>query len=280
VTQDKTRRRISGRTIRFDIEVHPTVDRLLEDFIDEYLHQIMEEKAAERDDLSFGEVMDYINSRRAADPDFLEPAKPGVSRLLISSSGASYDIAKLTAELSGSYLITDLYGRWKEIELDRASHSAESKAWAPFAKAVQSAPFKYFGQVRLEDALKLRQEGRLEELRAFFHRVWRQAVKGDEYGEANAVALADELHDKLREAEAEWDKIDRDLVKMVVAGGTASALAAGPLIASGHAAYVAAAVAVAGGGPVLASTMERGSFAHRFPAAFFMDLSKRQQNDS
>jgi hypothetical protein len=243
---------------------------------DDYLRRLIDEGTPQKHGLTPEEFMAHIDARRAADPDFLGPAEWGESRIHSLSTGANYEIARLTADLSGSYLVTDLYVRWKEIELDRDSHSAQNKGWAPFAKAVQNAQFRYLDQVSLRDALALRQEGRLERFRSFFHKVWRDAVKGDEYDEANAIALADELHEKVREAEDEWRKIDTDLLKMLSAGVTASALSAGPLVTSGHASFLAAAVAITGGTGLTWSTMRRRGFANRFPAAFFMDLSERR----
>ena len=250
--------------------------QLILDAPDDHIQRLAEDFASKHDGCTPEQLVAYVEKMRARDPDFLEPAKWGEERLTMQSSGTNYEIAKMTADLTGSYLVTDLHVRWKEIELDRDTHNAQNKQWAPFAKAVQEAPFRYLDQVSLAHALALRQEGRLESFRGFFHRVWRDAVRGDEYDEANAVALADELHEKVREAEDEWRKIDRDLVKMIGSGGVVSALLqAGPLVASGHAAFLAAAVVLAGGTGLALSTMRRGGFADRFPAAFFMDLSKR-----
>jgi hypothetical protein len=240
---------------------------------DGYLQQWIDEHPPEDSGMTREELMAYLQERRAADPDFLEPAKPGETRLTISSTGASYDIAKLTAEMSGSYLLTDLYVRWKEIEFDRDDHSAQNRSWAPFAKAVQDAPFRYLDQVRLEDALRLRQEGRLQGFRAFFHKVWREAVKGDEYDEANALALAEELQERLDEAEVEWRKIDDDLVKMVGTSVAGAVAATGGHVASAQAAFLAA--AAMGGVGLTLSTRQRRRFPKQFPAAFFLDLAKR-----
>jgi hypothetical protein len=217
-------------------------------------------------------MMDYIKAKRDADPNVLEPAEYGESSLEKMGSGANYEVAKFTADLSNSYLVTDLYMTWKEIELDRDQHSAQNKAWAPFAKAVQAAPFSYLDRVTLREALILRREGRLERFRSFFGKVWRDAVRGDEYDEANAVALADELHEKVREAQDEWKQIDRDLLKMIAPASAALLTAAGPLIASGHAGFLAAATVALGGGTLTWSSMRRRGFADKFPAAFFMKI--------
>jgi len=118
----------------------------------------------------------------------------------------------------------------------------------------------------------VRKEGRLESLRGFLGKVWKDASTDDEFDSKNAILLAEELTERIQEAEQEWKEIDRDLFKIV--GGTAvgGLLAAGPLIAAGHAAFLAAAVGVAGAVPLINSTLKRRSFPDRFPAAFFMKI--------
>jgi hypothetical protein len=83
------------------------------------------------------------------------------------------------------------------------------------------------------------------------------------------------LEERIRLAEQEWKEIDRDLMK--IAGGVAVSglLAAGPLIAAGHGAFLAAAATVAGAVPVINSTLKRRSFPDRFPAAFFMKIEEK-----
>ena len=174
-------------------------------------------------------------------------------------------------------MFTDLHVKWREIELDRESHSAENKVWSPFAKALQNASLRYLNNLRLEHALTLRKEGRLESLRGFLGKIWKEATTDNQFDNKNAILLAEELTEQIRAAEQEWKEIDRDLLKIV--GGTAvgGLLAAGPLIAAGHAAFLAAAVGVAGAVPLVSSTLKRRSFPDRFPAAFFM---KVEENDS
>lgn len=240
---------------------------------DSYLREKFREHGIGTDQSEVEEVLAFVRAERERNPDFLEPFGPrSQGRLSVMTSGASYSGAKLTAALTGSYLFTDISFRWKEIEFDRKSHSAENQLWAPFAKALQNAPFSYLDNVRLEHALALRQEQRLGSLRGFFTRVWRSVRQENEFDSANALLLSEELGHEVREAEQEWKKIDTDLLKMVSAAGGGTLLAAGPLIASGHAFFLAAAVAVSGLAPIAVSTRLRQSFPDRFPAAFFMKI--------
>ena len=220
----------------------------------------------------------YVEDLRGQDPNFLEPMELGGSgQYAIMSTGTSYTGGKLTANLTKSYLFTDFGSRWKEIELDRQSNSAENKVWAPFAKAVQGARLTYLNNLAPSHALRLRDEGRLESLRRFLHRVWKSARTTDEFEEANAILLAEELNDEVAKARDEWKKIDQDLLKIAKAETIGGLLAAGPLLAAGHAMFLAAAVGVAGLGAVAHSTMKRRSFDDRFPAAFFMKVDSESK---
>ncbi|MGH8594317.1 MAG: hypothetical protein ACREV3_10800 [Gammaproteobacteria bacterium] len=241
---------------------------------DSYIERTIRKLGLEKDGYTAKDFLKYIQAERERDPDFLEPLGPssGAGQLHMISSGASHDIAQLTASITRSYLVTDLYVKWREIELDRQSQSAESKMWSPFAKALQESPLKYFNQIRLEHALRLRQEGRLESLRSFFLRIWKSARTDEAFDNVNAQLLAEELRDEIAKAKDEWRKIDRDLLKIVGAELGAGLLAAGPLIASGHANFLAAA-AVATGATTLAGSLSRHkNFPDRFPAAFFMKI--------
>ncbi len=245
---------------------------------DSYLRGKFEELGLGENGVNIDEFLKSIHQEREQDPDFLEPLGPkSEAQLYMMTTGASYPSAAMTAGIIGSYLFTDIHVKWREIELDRESHSAENKVWAPFAKALQNAPLRYLNNIRLEHALTLRQEGRLESLRGFLRKVWKDASTEDQFDSKNAILLAEELTGRIQDAEQEWKEIDRDLLKIV--GGTAvgGLLAAGPLIAAGHAGFLAAAVGVAGAVPLINSTLKRRSFPDRFPAAFFMKI---EDNDA
>lgn len=243
---------------------------------DSYLKRKFEELDLGKDGLQVDEFLESIRQERDHDPDFLEPLGPeNEGQLSIVSSGASYPGAKIVADLTGSYLFTDIHVKWREMELDRAAHSAENKVWAPFAKALQNTSLRYLNSVRLEHALTLRNEGRLESLRRFLTKVWTGARMDDHFDAANAVLLGEELAERISEAEIEWRKIDADLARSIGKVAAGSLFAAGPLIAAGHAFFLAAASAVAAGTTLVDSTLKRRSFADRFPAAFFMKIETR-----
>jgi len=240
----------------------------------EYLRKLFKELDLGKEGLTFEEFISYIDKKREKDPYFLETITPGkhISQLLMLSSGASYDIAKLTANLTGSYLLTDIYSRWKEIEVDRESQNAESREWSPFAKAFQSLELKFLNNLDLEHALILRKEKQLEHLRVFLRKVWKSACTVEPISEINANLLADELKDEIKKAEVEWKKIDRKLLDWVGKEVAVGLIAAGPMIASGYCSFLAAALALGGIIKLGVTHLERKSFQDKFPAAFFMKL--------
>jgi hypothetical protein len=241
---------------------------------DSYIENTIRELGLEKNGHTAKDFLQYIEAEREQDPNFLEPLVSKGGQLRMFSSGANYEIAQLTANLTRSYLVTDMYVRWREIELDRESHNAASKMWSPFAKALQESPLRYLNGVRLEHAFRLRQDGRLESLRSFFVRVWKSARTEDVFDSVNAQTLAEELREEIANAKNEWKEIDRDLVKIVGAELATGLLAAGSLVAEGNAHFLAAAVGVTGAATLLNSRWRRKSFPERFPAAFFMNIEE------
>lgn len=236
----------------------------------EYLKKLFIDAHLGKHGLTLEEFIAFIEEKRGKDPDFLETFKPGKNtrQLITFSSGASYEIAKLTANLTGSYLVTDIYSRWKEIEIDRESQNVESREWAPLAKAFQSLEFKFLNNLNLEHALILRKEKRLEHLRVFLRKVWKSACTAEPFSEINAKNLADELVSEIKRAEVEWKQIDLDLLKWL----GAELVAAGEQIVSGSGYFFAATIAISGAIKLGVTQLERKSFQDKFPAAFFMKL--------
>lgn len=220
------------------------------------------------------DLLAYVRKQRDNDPDFLEVAADNEkdAQLTMVTTGPMYNVARLTASLTKSYLVTDLTSKWKEIELDRAGRSAETGVWSPFAKAFQETEFKYLNDVSIDDAFRLRQEDRLGSLRTFLRGIWKQACDPNSFEKVNGGLLADELASELAKAKAEWDKIDKDLLNTAVGGTGAGLLAAGPLIGSGHGLFLAAAALLGGGATLAAAARHRRHFPDQFPAAFFLRL--------
>ena len=244
---------------------------------DSYIEGLIKKLGLEKDGYTAKDFLKYVNKQRESDPNFLEIIGPeSDGQLHMMSTGASYDIAQLTASITKSYLVTDIYYKWREIEIDRSKNNAENRVWSPFAKAFQESPLKFLNNLKLEHALQLRKEGRLESLRSFLLRVWKQARTEQPFDETNVRLLAEELRDEVSFAKEEWKKIDQDLIKIVGREAGTGLLAAGPLIAAGHGIFVGAAAATVGAATLASSYKRRKQFPDRFPAAFFMNIEKSQ----
>ena len=234
----------------------------------------LQKVAGSDDKITKEDLLAYVQRRRAEDPDFLEPlGSENGGQLHMFTSGASYNIACVVSELTGAYLITDLHAKWKEIELDRRGRTEHFDAWSPFAKAMQGAPLKYLDDVSLDDALALRKDGRLEDLRTFLRKVWKQACDPSSYADVNGQLFADELNSEIRKAEDEWAQIDRDLLKNAGSVGAGLATAA-TMVGTGQGEFLAAATLVAGFPLLAASAWQRRGFPNKFPAAFFLRLGR------
>lgn len=86
--------------------------------------------------------------------------------------------------------------------------------------------------------------------------------------------LSAELEDKVAEADAEWRKIDRELVRWSGAELAGGAIGLGPAIAHGGAQLAAGALAVAGIANLISSAGQRSEFKIKYPAGFFARLKK------
>jgi len=209
-----------------------------------------------------------IREREKGHPYFKEKHGQGQGReLIFHKTGASYEMAKATARVSGSHLVTDIRSRWREIEGDQRDSGIDSGRWTPFAKAVQNLQFKYLDGVGLDDAIRLRNQNRLDDLRSFFRRVWNSVADRDEFDDAITEDLSAELIHLIAEADAEWRKIDEDLLKSARIEGVG---ALGLAIATGQGAWAAGSFAAAQAVSIGVSTVRRQRYVKTHPAAFFL----------
>jgi hypothetical protein len=239
---------------------------------DSYIVNTIKEMQPDISEDQLKTFMNYVKRQRDEHP-FLGVYADGKSRMeqiLVHSTGTNYEMAKRIAEISESYLITDMPTRWKEIELDRAEANIDHGKWSPFAKAFQEAKWKHLENVDLPSALRLRKEDRLQDMRHFLRKVWMTSMKSECFDRANAENLAAELNERANEAEFEWGKIDQELLKYFGGTTVASLIAAGPAIATGNGSFMAAAYAAAGATEIALSTYKRAKFPKKYPAGFFL----------
>lgn len=224
--------------------------------------------------LDIDRLLAYIRQQRADHAYYSEGVVEGrLPQFVTMTTGANYYTSKAVAAVAGAHLITDMRVRWKEIELDRSANGAELGAWTPFAKAFQGLTFSFLDQVPLDAALNLRREERLDGMRSFLRSVWRTTKEDNELADHNIVALADELGHRIAEADEEWKKIDRELLKWLsLESGTA--LAATATVGAGAGVWLAGGWAVAGLGQLASAWMQRSGFRRRYPASFFLELRR------
>lgn len=239
---------------------------------DDYILSTLKEMDPNISKKQIDDFFKYLKKRREDHPFLpLHSDKEKSSELIHFTSGTNYEMAKIIAKLSGSHLITDLKSRWLEIEIDRENAQIDDGNWSAFAKAFHEIKWKYIENIDLEKALQLRKENRLNNMRSFFRKLWKEASTGDPFDRENAENLSTELQERTREADYEWEKINSDLVRYF--GGTMAtgALLAAPAVATGKGSFVAAGIAVAGVTELAVTRMRRKMFPKKYPAGFFLD---------
>lgn len=200
-----------------------------------------------------------------------------LSQIHMMTTGMGHLESRLSASLMHGYLVTDLVPRWRMIEKDREYEKVDQAKWSPLAKAFGEVQLRYLDGVTLADALRLRREDRLEEMRGFLRRVYKASESDSPYSESVARDMSAELSAQAAEADTEWNGIDRDLLRW----SGAEIAAAGVGVVTGGVSWVAAGLAAATAGVfnLAASTWQRRDFYKSMPAAFFMDLRRRQKVD-
>ena len=232
----------------------------------------------EPSEIDVHQFIEWIWSRRKAHPYFI-PDPAGTGRMLNKQciqffSGANYEMAKLTASLSGSHLITDMRSRWAEIKLDKDKVKLGQDPWQPFSKAFSEVEFQFLNEVPLQTALEVRKQGFLSSFRTFFREVWRKSVHEDEFSEANAVVLADSLIDEMRKAEDEFKTIRLEIGRWLTGGAL---LAGQRIIAPASADYIGAGLLFAASGVGGGAAALRGrNLTKKSPAAYLLRMKQAE----
>jgi hypothetical protein len=175
-------------------------------------------------------------------------------------------------QATGAFPYTNVKFRWKEILGARQDLDATAQVWSPLTNAFQQLKFKFMDKVDSRFACSIRQEGRLEGFRSFMRHLW-NTVGGEpdaSKSEVFARDFRDELTQAFSNAKADWDAIDRELLKWAVPTlGGAMATGAFSL------ALPVAGFAVAGVGEIIQAEMKRREFRRKVPMSVFIDLERR-----
>jgi hypothetical protein len=82
---------------------------------DDYLRRTFRKLSLGNNTFTEDDFIAYVRSMRDRNPDFLEPLGSGENRARLYTifSGGTYQMACLSAQMSGSYLFTDLRVKWQ-----------------------------------------------------------------------------------------------------------------------------------------------------------------------
>jgi hypothetical protein len=218
-------------------------------------------------------VLEQMEDERANDPllpnDTIDrmPGQFEAGRL-----GANLEMGMYICQATGAFPYTNVKFRWKEILGARQDLDATAQVWSPLTNAFQQLKFKFMDKVDSRFACSIRQEGRLEGFRSFMRHLW-NTVGGEpdaSKSEVFARDFRDELTQAFSNAKADWDAIDRELLKWAVPTlGGAMATGAFSL------ALPVAGFAVAGVGEIIQAEMKRREFRRKVPMSVFIDLERR-----
>jgi len=221
-------------------------------------------------------LMEYIEKLKDQDPLFpTNPNEQGMFGLHTSQTGANLEMGLYISQLTGSYLYTDMPFRWKEISSVGDQNNERQNLWGPITKSFQQLDFKFLNKVDPTFANQVRQDGRLESLRNFLRKTWVSLSKAesDPMNSEKITALKDELTEEYHKAEADWKKIDADLLKWVTgSGGLGGVLAAGGM----NWQIPALGFSLAAIGQLLGARYQRGRFKANVPLSVFVDLKNKK----
>ena len=239
----------------------------------DYLERTIREFDPKLSDDGVRRLVEYIERERAINP--LLPNEtldnmPG--QYTATRMGANLEMGMYICHATGAFPYTNVKFRWDEI-LRAQELDANARVWSPLTKAFQQLTFKFLDKVDSNFACSLRKDGRLEGFRSYLRKVWR-AVEGNtdpSKCEAAARDFGDELQQAHNDAQAEWNGIDRDLLKWAVPKLGAATLAGGkfsPLFAAGG-------FVLTGISEIVQAEMKRRAFRQKVPMSVFIDLERK-----
>lgn len=222
------------------------------------------------------DILRYIDEQKKKDPLFLnQPIREKENQMRITSTGVNLEMGLYISQITGAYLYTDLSRRWEQILSTANRLPSGGDVWSPLTHAFQKLEFSFLNNVDPELACSLRKDGRLESFRVFLRKVWKHIEGSSDLSKVNKLALdfSDELKDEYNRAEAEWQEIDRKLLKW--ASGTGFI----PKILTGGMSWAipAAGFCIAAIVRLLSAKMERTRFKKSVPMSVFLDLQRRRR---
>jgi len=244
---------------------------------DEYFVRTMREREPHVSEEEIEGFLKYIRSLRQKDPFILEQSlDQSGPQLNFVRSGANLEMALYLCQMTGAFPYTNMKFRWKELHSVREELPPDSQIWTPLTQAFQGLDFKFLNRVDTAFACDIRKEGRLEGFRAYLQRIWNTLNGEDDLTKLASKSrdFADELKQEYNEAEADWQRIDKDLLKWLgssIAKGVA-AVGAGAIVNGKLGLAVGAAFGIEAVTKLLTARMERRSFRKKIPMSVLVDL--------
>jgi hypothetical protein len=238
-----------------------------------YMERMAREAIPGISDDDVRKVMEHIEHERANDPLLPNDTIDRIGGQMESGRlGANLEMGMYICQATGAFPYTNVKFRWKEILGARQDLDATAQVWSPLTNAFQQLKFKFLDKVDSKFACSIRQEGRLEGFRSFMRHLW--TTVGGEPDPSKSEVLARDFRDELTQAfngaQADWEAIDRELLKWAVP-------TLGGAVASGafSLALPVAGFAVAGLGEIIQAEMKRREFRRKVPMSVFIDLEHR-----
>lgn len=180
--------------------------RLLEDEFKSHFPQ--------KSDIEIRELLEAAQRMTENDPLALS----GIESQLLLSVGGNLELAMFLATGFDAYPFTVKVRQWRELEFATKEFPESARLWSPLTKGFQSLDFGFLDSVDVAFANKIREDGRLENFRAFLKRTWVSMKAESDWSEEKARSFADELKSQHQQCKGEWDKINQELVKSTLTG--------------------------------------------------------------
>jgi hypothetical protein len=222
---------------------------------------------------ALNDVLAYMDNVTADDPLALnQPTEERGAQIHVGRRGVNLEAALYLCHMTGAFPYTSLRATWRELDQVRPKMETDQRAWSSLSRAFGALPFHFLNDVDSKFAYDLREEDRLGGFRNFLRRVY--ATVETREGEAGSDRLAAEfqleLKEEYRKAEAEWKRIDTDLLRWT---GTPAVLAS---IVGGFTPAFAAGFSLAAVLQLVVARRARGTFRSTVPMSVLLDLSRFQ----
>jgi hypothetical protein len=232
-------------------------------------------------DAELVEALAYMAKTQREDPLALEQSIiDSGDQLHIGRTGANLETALYLSHLTGAFPYTSFKWKWNELLSVASDLPPAAKTWTPLTNAFQGLKFKFLNNVDSNFACEMHREGRLESFRHYLKEIWNKAYAQSDPTkiEVSAREFKDQLTDEYRKAQADWDKIDRDLATWVgmtsAAALSASSLASAILSGGLTLALPALGFCISAVTKLATSHIERREFRKKIPMSVFIDLSQ------